>query len=128
MTPTARVISLLSSNLDKLPGLEEEHIHAFTIGRDDFDNKTCIVVVSEMPAGSHDFGNDTVIGTYRRIQIDFYYPKDYTGDMDLIEKSVKSFLRAHRIRCFSDAGHVMTPDTENIINTLKFNYLETEEE
>lgn len=127
MTPTARVVSLLSSNVDVLPGISVEHIHSFAIDRDDDDDKQCIIVVSEIPAGEHDFGNDSVIGTYRRVQIDFYYPKDYTGDMDLTEKSVESFLRNHRIRCYSDAGHVMTPDTENIINTLKFNYLETEE-
>ncbi|MEY8441800.1 DUF806 family protein [Lactobacillaceae bacterium 24-114] len=127
MTPTAKVVSLLTNNLSVLPGLEEEHIHAFVINKDEVNNKECMVVVSEIPAGSHDFGNNSVIGTYKRIQIDFYYPKDYVGDMDLIEKSVKSFLRTHSIRCYSDAGHVMTPDTENIINTLKFNYLEMED-
>lgn len=127
MTPTAKVVSLLSDNAKLLPGINEDLIYAFGIEKNDANNDSCIVVVSEIPAGSHEFGNNSVIGTYRRIQIDFYYPRDYTGDMDLTEKSVESFLRAHKIRCYSNAGHVMTPDTQNIINTLKFNYLETEE-
>lgn len=121
MTPTAQVVSLLKQNAKSLPGIESKHVHAFMINQNDWDDQHCILRVSEIPAGQHDYGNAVPIYTRKAIQIEFYYPKDYADDMDLTEKSVKSFLFAHHIRCYSDAGHVITPDTKNIENTLKFN-------
>lgn len=123
MTITAQVVSLLRSN--KITGVSAEHVWPFMINKNERTVDQPIIVVSEIPAGEHDFGNGNIIGTKRRIQITFYYNlQSYEGDMDLTEKSVESFLRAHGFKCYSNAGHVITPDTENVINTLKFNYLE----
>lgn len=127
MTPTAKVVGLLQKNVENIPDLTIDNICSFMIGTNNVDNKHVIVVVSEDSAGTHSFGNDDVISTTRRISIQFYYPKDYTEDMDLIEKSVDSFLRTKGIKCYLNAGHVITPDSQNITNTLKFNYLEMEE-
>ena len=126
MTPTARVVSLLKQNANKLPNIKSEHIHAFMIRPNDWSKTDCVLRVSELPAGAHDYGNLVPINEYKAVQIEFYYPVNYQADMDLTEKSVKSFLLAHRIRCSSDAGHVITPDNGNIENTLKFNYIEEE--
>lgn len=124
MTPTAKVVSLLKQNCDKLVGIKAEHVHAFMIKPDDWSNTDCIIRVSELPAGSHEYGNAVPIYERKAVQLEFYYPTSFEQDMDLIEKSVKSFLFAHKIRCYSDAGHVITPDNGNIENTLKFNYIE----
>ena len=124
MTPTAKIVSLLKKNTDPLPGLTANHIHAFMIKSSDWSNTDCVVRVSELPAGAHEYGNAVPINEKKAVQLEFYYPTNYQGDMDLTEKSVKSFLFAHNIRCSSDAGHVITPDNGNIENTLKFNYLE----
>ena len=122
MTPTAKVVALLqAANLD---GLKAEHVHAFMIDKNDWSNADCVVRVSELPDGRHEYGNAVPINEGKSVQVDFYYPKNYKQDMDLIERSVKSFLFAHKIRCESDAGHVMTPDNQSITNTLKFNYKE----
>ena len=127
MTPAGTVTSLLIDNLDKLPGLTEDNICTYSIDNDNVDDTNLIIVVGEHSAGDADYGNNDVISTHRRIQIQFYYPKDYQEDMALIEKKVKSFLRAHGYRCYVDAGHIITPDTMNILNTLKFNYQESED-
>lgn len=124
MTPTAKIVSLLKKNTDHLPGLTANHIHAFMIKPSDWSKTDCVVRVSELPAGAHEYGNAVPINEKKAVQLEFYYPTNYQGDMDLTEKSVKSFLFAHNIRCSSDAGHVITPDNGNIENTLKFNYLE----
>lgn len=122
MTPTAKVVALLqAANID---GLKAEHIHAFMIDKNDWSNTDCVVRVSELPDGRHEYGNAVPINEDKSVQVDFYYPKNYKQDMDSIERSVKSFLFAHKIRCESDAGHVMTPDNQSITNTLKFNYKE----
>lgn len=124
MTPTAKVISLLEDNIDNLPGLISDNIYAYKIDNDNVDNTNVILVVSENSAGEHSFGNNDVLCTKRIIQVEFYYPFDFSEDMDLIEQSVKSFLRANGYKCYLDAGHVMSPDSENIVNTLKFNFFE----
>lgn len=128
MTPTAKIVSLLTNNVDVLIGLKPNNICAYKIDEENVDNTNAILVVSEDADGERDVGNDNILSTVRRVSIMFYYPTNYTGDMDLIERTVESFLYAHGIRRYLNAGHVLTPDSENITNTLKFNYKETEDE
>lgn len=128
MTPTAKIVSLLTNNVDVLIGLKPNNICAYKIDEENVDNANAILVVSEDADGERDVGNDNILSTVRRVSIMFYYPTNYTGDMDLIERTVESFLYAHGIRRYLNAGHVLTPDSENITNTLKFNYKETEDE
>lgn len=128
MTPTAKIVSLLTNNVDVLIGLKPDNICAYKIDEENIDNTNAILVVSEDADGERDVGNDNILSTVRRVSIMFYYPTNYTGDMDLIERTVESFLYAHGIRRYLNAGHVLTPDSENITNTLKFNYKETEDE
>lgn len=127
MTPAAKIVGLLADNLDRLTGVTAENLYAYQIDDQNYDTTNVILVVTEDSAGDHEFGNGDVISTIRRVSIQFYYPKDFDDDMAKIEKSVEAFLRTRRIRCYLDAGHVLTPDTQNITNTLKFNYLEMEE-
>ena len=126
MTPTAKIVSLLTNNLDKLTGLKSDNIYAYKIDNENVDNSHVILVVSEDSDGQRDVGNDKILATTKRVSIMYYYPRNFDGDMDLIEKSVESFLYAHRIYRYLNAGHIMTPDTENITNTMKFTYQETE--
>lgn len=128
MTPTAKIVMLLLDNIDVLVGLKPDNICAYKIDEENVDNTNAILVVSEDADGERDVGNDNILSTVRRVSIMFYYPTNYTGDMDLIERTVESFLYAHGIRRYLNAGHVLTPDSENITNTLKFNYKETEDE
>lgn len=126
MTPTARIVGLLSNNVASLEDILVDNICAYMIDEENVDNTHPILVVSEDNDGQRDVGNDTILSTIKRISIMFYYPINYDGDMDSIEKSVESFLHAHKIRRYLNAGHVLTPDTKNITNTLKFNYTQNE--
>ncbi len=126
MTPTARIVGLLSDNVDSLEDILVDNICAYMIDEENVDNTHPILVVSEDNDGQRDIGNNTILSTIKRISIMFYYPINFDGDMDSIEKSVESFLYAHEIRRYLNAGHVMTPDTKNITNTLKFNYKQDE--
>lgn len=126
MTPTARIVSLLSDNIDSLEDILVDNICAYMIDEENVDNTHPILVVSEDNDGQREVGNDTILSTIKRISIMFYYPINYDGDMDSIEKSVESFLYAHKIRRYLNAGHVLTPGTKNITNTLKFNYTQNE--
>lgn len=126
MTPTARIVGLLSDNVASLEDILIDNICAYMIDEENVDNAHPILVVSEDNDGQRDMGNNTILSTIKRISIMFYYPINFDGDMDSIEKSVESFLYAHGIRRYLNAGHVMTPDTKNVTNTLKFNYKQDE--
>ena len=126
MTPTARIVGLLSDNVASLEDILVDNICAYMIDEENVNNTHPILVVSEDNDGQRDVGNDTILSTIKRISIMFYYPINYVGDMDSIEKSVESFLYAHKIRRYLNTGHVLTPDTKNITNTLKFNYTQNE--
>ena len=124
MTPTAKIVGLLTDNLDKLKEITSDNICAYKIENENVDDSHVILVVSEDSDGQRDVGNDKILSTTKRVSIMYYYPKNFTGDMDLIEKSVESFLYAHKIYRYLNAGHIITPDTENITNTMKFTYQE----
>ena len=124
MTPTAKIVGLLTDNLDKLKEITSDNICAYKIDNENVDDSHVILVVSEDSDGQRDVGNDKILSTTKRVSIMYYYPKNFTGDMDLIEKSVESFLYAHKIYRYLNAGHIITPDTENITNTMKFTYQE----
>ncbi len=126
MTPTAKIVGLLTDNIGKLKGVTPDNICAYKIDNENVDNTNAILVVSEDGDGQRDMGNDVILSTIRRFSIMFYYPINFEGDMDSIEKSVESFLYTQNIRRYLNAGHIMTPDTENITNTLKFTYKEDE--
>lgn len=126
MTPTAKIVGLLTDNIGKLKGVTPDNICAYKIDNENVDNTNAILVVSEDGDGQRDMGNDIILSTIRRFSIMFYYPINFEGDMDSIEKSVESFLYTQNIRRYLNAGHIMTPDTENITNTLKFTYKEDE--
>lgn len=124
MTPAAYILGLINDSIDSIDHLSSEHVHAFMIDPSDNTTTELILVVSELTDDGSDYGNDTEINIIRQVQLTFYYPPDYQYDMTTIEKSVKRVLFSNNIRCFSDAGHVMTPDNQNITNTLKFKYKE----
>lgn len=126
MTPAAYVRSVIEAKIDAIPNLSLEHVHTFMIDPNDNTKDELILVISELVDGGSSYGNDQELNIMRQVQLIFYYPPDYEFDMSEIEKSIKQVLFDQRIRCFSDAGHVMTPDNQNIINTLKFKYIEEE--
>lgn len=127
MTPAAYVRSVIEAKIDAIPNLNLEHVHTFMIDPSDNTKEDLILVISELVDGGGSYGNDQELNITRQVQLIFYYPPNYEFDMSEIEKSVKQVLFDQQIRCFSDAGHVMTPDNQNIINTLKFKYTEEDE-
>lgn len=125
LTPVAQVVSLLKKNISLFTdlGLKKEHIHAYKISNQDTTTTDPIVVASELPRSGHISGNNIPVLERRRVQLIFYYPLDYEGPEEGLEQAIKSFLLSNNIFCYQNAGHVMTPDSENITNTLKFNFM-----
>ena len=74
MTPVAKIVGLLCSNVDQLVGLKVDNICPYKIDNENVDDKDVILVVSEDSAGEQEYGNDDVISVLRRITSQFYYP------------------------------------------------------
>lgn len=122
-TPVADVVQLIKQNISLFDGLGSEHVWPYMVSPDDDSQTEAIVVVSELPRRGHVYGNGIPISERRRIQLTFYYPRDWLGDMEGLEHKLQSFLLEHGYYNYSNAGHVMTPDGQAITNTLKFNFI-----
>lgn len=122
MTATATVVALLKNNSDQLTNIASTNIHAYSISAADWTDDAPLILVTDIGRSVSLYGNDNVGRELEEIQIQLYYPANYTGDMDMIESALITVLRANKYYCSSNAGHVMTPDTKNILNTLKFKH------
>ena len=120
MTPAAYVYNVLASNLESLPQIEIENVYTFYVDDNASPAKPLIRITETVGMGDA-YGNNEVLYNYKRVQLDIYYPRDYIQDMNALEQALKQVLRANGIYCYSDAGHVITLDSKNITNTLKFN-------
>lgn len=121
MTPAAYIYSIIANNILEVPNLSLDNVYTFYIDENaSFDE--VLMLITETVSMGDDYGNNEVLYSNRRIQIDLYYPKDYTEDMNLIEQNLKKVLRSNGIYCYSDAGHILTLDSARITNTLKFNF------
>lgn len=103
-------------------GLKLDHIYTYMIDKDEQTNTDPIIVISELPRNGHEYGNNIPIYERRRVQLIFYYPKNYMGPEEGLEQKIKNVLRRYGFYCWSNSGHAMTPDSQNITNTLKFNF------
>lgn len=123
MTPAARVRRLICDNADKFPDVSVDHVYAYAIDPSDDTETEPILVVSELPRRGHTYGNNQVIEERRRVQITFYYPRNYEKDEEGLEEKIESFLSSKGYYNYANAGHTLTPDDRQITNTLKFNYI-----
>lgn len=124
-SPVADIVALISDNIEKFEpfGLKADHVYAYMIDREDYSKEDAIIVVSELPAKGSAYGNGIPIYDKRRIQLTFYYPRDFEYDQERLESELRSFLLSYGYQQYQNAGHVLTPDTQNITNTLKFNFI-----
>lgn len=122
-TPVADVVSLIRKNASLFSDLNSEHVWPYMVDPDDTTQTEAIVVVSELPRRGHVYGNGIPISERRRIQLTFYYPKNWSGDMEGLENQLSSFLLSYGYYNYSNAGHVITPDGQAITNSLNFNYI-----
>lgn len=122
-TPVADVVSLIRKNAILFSDLSSEHVWPYMVDPDDDSQTDAIVVVSELPRRGHVYGNGIPISERRRIQLTFYYPKNWSGDMEGLENQLSSFLLSYGYYNYSNAGHVITPDGQAITNSLNFNYI-----
>jgi hypothetical protein len=122
-TKAAELAMLLQDNVDKFEGLSANHVHAFMIPQDDTSTDVPILVINEVPMKSRSYANNTPLTELGRIQLTYYCPPTYEGDIESLARSVETFLLSEGYALYSSAGWTMTPDSQNLTNTYKFNYI-----
>lgn len=122
-TPVADIVRLIKNNISLFDCLSSEHVWPYMVDPDDTSQTDAIIVASELPRRGHVYGNGIPVTERRRVQLTFYYPRDWLGDMEGLEHQLQSFLLKHGYYNYANAGHVITPDGGAITNTLKFNYI-----
>lgn len=122
-TKAAELAILLQDNAKDIPGLSDVHIYAFMIPESDTDTQTPDIVVNEVPRKNRLYANNIPLAELGRIQLTYYCPPDYEGDIESLARSVEAFLLPHGYAEYADAGWAMTPDSKNLTNTYKFNYV-----
>lgn len=123
MIKATEVAILLQDNAGKFEGLEPEHIHPFMIPETDTEHDLPIVVVNEVPRKNRVYANNVPVTELGRIQLTYYAPPTYEGDLESLARSVEAFLLSQGFAEYSEAGWAMTPDSQNLTNTYKFNYV-----
>lgn len=123
LSPVAEVVHILKTN--KITGVDAINIHAFLIPQNDWDLKP-ILQVNEITNYPDTFGNNEVIDNDLAIQVQVYYPADYSDDMTATETSIKSAMKSNGYRIYDNGVHTKTPDG-NILITIKFNIKKEQE-
>ncbi|WP_334427233.1 MULTISPECIES: DUF806 family protein [unclassified Levilactobacillus] len=122
MTLAADVRSVLVESIDKLNGVAAANIHTYAIPPTDKTDDKPVFLITEISNNESRYGNNNPTGLTQQPQIQIYYPKDYVLSMDELEISMKQIMRQAGYLCFSDTGHSMTPDDQQMMVTMKFNH------
>ncbi len=109
-----------------LSGVDAQNIHCYMIKTTDWTADRPVILITEISNNDVVFGSDDVLGRQPQTQVQVYYPPDYPGDMDELENNLKTLLRQNGWYCFSDTGHFISPDDQQIMDTMKFNRLKME--
>lgn len=122
MTLAADVRSVLVEQIDKLNGVAAANIHTYAIPPTDKTDDKPVFLITEISNNESGYGNNEPTDLAQQPQIQIYYPKDYVLSMDELEVSMKKVMRQDGYLCFSDTGHSMTPDDQQMMVTMKFNH------
>lgn len=122
MTLAADVRSVLVEQIKKLDGVAAVNIHTYTIPPTDKTDDKPVFLITEIANDEAGYGNNNPTNLAQKPQIQIYYPKDYSLSMDSLESNLKGLMRAAGYYCFSDTGHFMSPDDQQMMVTMKFNH------
>lgn len=122
MTLAADVRSVLVKSIELLPGVATANIHTYAIPPIDKTDDKPVFLITEISNNETGYGNNEPTDLAQQPQIQIYYPKDYALSMDELETSMSKVMRQAGYLCFSDTGHSMTPDDQQMMVTMKFNH------
>lgn len=122
MTLASEIRQVIVNSIEKLPNVSSDQIHTFGIKANDWADDKPVFLITEISNNGSGYGDNEATYLQQQAQVQIYYPKDYVGDMDDLENQLKQVMRLARYYCFSDNGHILTPDDGQLMATLKFNH------
>lgn len=122
MTIASDVRSILVESIESLPGVVAANIHTYRIPPDDWTDDKPVFLITEIVDNEVGYGNNNPTRLAQQVQIQIYYPLQYTADISQLHLQLKSVMREAGYRCYSGTGLFDTPDEQNQMATLKFNH------
>lgn len=122
MTLASEIRQVIVNSIEKLPNVSSDQIHTFGIKANDWTDDKPVFLITEISNNESGYGDNEATYLQQQAQVQIYYSKDYVGDMDDLENQLKQVMRSDRYYCFSDNGHILTPDDGQLMATLKFNH------
>ncbi|MCV3320812.1 DUF806 family protein [Pediococcus ethanolidurans] len=109
--------NLISSNLNM------KNVYAYSINSGNVSLTDPVFLVTEILKDPTNYGGDRFNSMNEELQVQIYYPKETTIDVDSLEDNFLNLLQENKYRPFDISGHVYTPDNQTIVITYKFNHV-----
>lgn len=108
--------NLISSNLDV------KNVYAYSINSGNITISDPVFLVTEILKAPTNYGGDRFNSINEELQVQIYYSKETTIDVDTLEDNFLKLLQKNDYRMFSISGHDFTPDNQTLVITYKFNH------
>lgn len=118
---SANVLQKLIKN--NLTGINAKNVYAFSINSGNVSLTDPVFLVTEILSSPTDYGSDKYNSMNEQLQVQIYYSKETTIDVDTLENDFLKLLQKNDYRVFSISGHDFTPDNQTLVITYKFNHI-----
>lgn len=104
-------------------GLNTKNVYPYAIDSGNVSLTDPVFLVTEILKDPTNYGGDRFNSMNEELQVQIYYSKETTIDVDSLEDNFLSLLQENEYRPFDISGHVYTPDNQTIVITYKFNHI-----
>lgn len=112
------VLKILTTDADLTQIVPVDNICGYKI-KDEFQNVTPVILVSDIRSSFTNFGSDHAGGRYRTVQIQAWFdPSD--SNIEQVELLINSIMESNKWYCSFDSGVEIDPDTSGLYFTMQF--------
>lgn len=103
-------------------GLNTKNVYPYAIDSGNVTLTDPVFLVTEILSDLTNYGGDQYSSVDEQLQVQIYYSKDTTIDVDTLENNFLQLLQKNGYRAFDISGHEFTPDNQTLVITYKFNH------
>jgi len=103
-------------------GLNTKNVYPYAIDSGNVSLTDPVFLVTEILKDPTNYGGDRFNSMNEELQVQIYYSKETTIDVDTLEDNFLKLLQKNDYRVFSTSGHDFTPDNQTLVITYKFNH------
>lgn len=104
-------------------GLNTKNAYPYAIDSGNVTLTDPVFLVTEILNDPTNYGGDRFNSMNEELQVQIYYSKETTIDVDSLEDNFLNLLQENEYRPFDISGHMYTPDNQTIVITYKVNHI-----